>query len=520
MVIEVDDSGLKKAQQRLQATREKLDAAANQTAVAGAALTAGLFAVGRSVLQFERSMNNLQAATNETSENMAILRKEAQRMGRTTKFSASQAADAQVELGRAGFDTAKIIATLPNVLSLAAAGNLSMAESAGIVTSAMAGFQLEADQSQRITDVLAAAAASAKTDVSAMGFALSKVAPIASKLNISIEQTSAALAVLQDNGQSAEIAGTGLRGVLAKLINPSNDARKAMARLGVNSRELAEIAGEGNLTGVMEILGQAGLDTASAFKIFGQESATQAVILAGAIPKIRQLETSYEGAGGAAERMANQQMAGLPGAIDTLLSKFEGLLLALGDAGVTAAIIKMSDFLGQLIDRFQNADPVIQKIIAGALTLGPALIGLAGILKLVSGVVGVFNALLFANPIGLIIAAVAALIAALGVLYAYWDEVVASFKAGFDLVGGILDDVGDFFGLGGDDNGRPPAPGAGAPAVAGGGGVTQNTISPSIGQVHINAPGADSREIAANINTQMRDQFRNAAQNFDSEIAR
>ncbi len=533
---EVDDKGLKKAKQRLESVQKGFDNTANKVGIAGAGLTAGLFAVGRSVLQFERSMNELQAATNVSAEEMAEMRKQAMEMGRTTKFSASQAADAQVELGRAGLSTSQIIETLPGVLSLAAAGNLQMSEAAAIATSTIAGFGLETGEAGRVADVLAAAASSAKTDVSQMGFALSKVAPTAQSLGVDLETTAASLAVLQNNGIKAEEAGTGLRNVLARLVNPSTAAREALAGVGVDADELSDIVGEGNLSGAMQLLADAGLDTKAAFEIFGAEAANQATILINSTGKVNELKTAYDGAAGSAERMAQQQMMGLPGAVDTLTSKFEGLLLTLGDAGVTAALIKMANFLGNVTDAFANADPVVQKIIAAALTLGPALLGLAGFLKIVSGAIAVFNALLFANPIGLIILAITAVIGAITALIVYWDEVIDAFKAGFSVIGDIVDSVGGLLGFESDEETDAPdiGPGQrrannGAPVVPPGLAQAQqylasnrtnvNNANVEVGDINLTIPGADSTEIASNVGTIMRDQLRNTAQNFDSTEA-
>ena len=150
---EVDDKGLTDAQKRVDKFKKDMDNVAANIGIAGAALTAGLFVVGKSVLEFERQMNALGAATNATDEDMAKLRKQAKALGVQTAFSASQAAQAQTELGKAGLSTTEILGTMNGVLALAAAGQLGMAEAASITTSTLAAFKLETSDSARISEI-------------------------------------------------------------------------------------------------------------------------------------------------------------------------------------------------------------------------------------------------------------------------------------------------------------------------------------------------------------------------------
>ena len=254
--FEVDDKGIKNAKQKIKETRAELDKAANTAAVGGAVLTAALFGVGHSVLGFEKGMNALRAATNATDEDMAMLRKQAKQLGRETSFSASQAADAQTELGKAGYDTIKILETMPGVLALAAAGQLSMKEAAETTTAVMAAFKMEASDSGRVADVLAAAASSAKTTVSEMGFAMSKVAPTAQSLGMELEETASMLATLQNNGLEASIAGTGLKTIMLRLAKPSKEARNAMASLGLSLSEVQKAVKQGKIADLMAEMGE------------------------------------------------------------------------------------------------------------------------------------------------------------------------------------------------------------------------------------------------------------------------
>jgi len=517
---EVDDKGLTDAQKRVEKFKGDLDKVAGQVAMAGAALTAGLALVGKNVLDFEKQMNALGAATNATDEDMLKLRNQAKELGRQTAFSASQAAEAQTELGKAGLSTTEILGTMNSVLALAAAGQLSMGEAAGITTSIMAAFKLETEDSAVVADVLAAAAASAKTTVSEMGFALSKAAPTAKALGLSLEETAAALAVMQNNGLKAEVAGTGLRTMLLKLSKPTNESKNALQEMGISAKFVADKMKEGKLNEVMERLGKANMSAAQASAIFGMEATSQALILASNTEELAKLEDAYEGAGGAAQRMADRQLKGLPGAVARVISKFEGLLLALGDAGLTKFLERAADGLGAFLDMLTNANPIIQGMMAFVLALGPALLGLAAIIKVVAVAVGILNAAFFASPLGLITLGVLGLIAAITALAVFWDDIIESFTNGFKIIGGIFGKVSDFLGFGDTDiianNTAPAGATTASPIIS----SNQQTNTASVGKIEINAPGADSREIAQNVSGAMRDQLQNTAQDLDSNFSR
>lgn len=519
--FEVDDRSLTDAEKRVDKFKKKMDEVGNKLALGGAALTAGLALVGNSVLNFEKEMNALGAATNASAEEMVLLREQAKLLGRQTVFSASQAAAAQTELGKAGLSTTEILETMNGVLALAAAGQLGMSEAAGITTSIMAAFKLETKDSAVVADVLAAAAASAKTTVSEMGFALSKAAPTAQALGLSLQETSAALAVMQNNGLRAEVAGTGLRTILLKLSKPSKEATTALTKLGLSSKFVADAMEDGRLNEVMAKLGEANIGAADAAAIFGLEATSQGLILAGSTEQLKELQAAYENAGGAAQRMADRQMAGLPGAVARLMSKFEGLLLLLGEAGVTGFLNRLAEGLGAVIDLFVSAPPFVQHLVASLLTFGPALLGLALAFKTVAFAVGIFNAAILANPFGLIVAGVLAVIFVLNTLATFWDDIVEGFTKGFQFIGGIFGKIGDFLGIGETEiiaNRTAPA----ASTITAGGGVSNTTQTSSIevGKIEINAQGADSREIAQNVSGELRNQLQNTAQDFNSSIAR
>ena len=303
-------------------------------ALGAAAISVGQ--AGRTLAQFESAMSKVAAITGSTGAELEKLRATAQRLGGSTEFSATQAADALTYLGMAGYSASESMAALPSVLDLATASGMGLAQSADIASNVLSGFGMEAKNSASVADVLAAASTSANTSVSQLGQAMSTAAPIAASLGIGLEETAASIGVMSDAGIQGERAGTALRGVLASLANPTKQARDALAGYGLTAAEVnPETEG---LTNVMARLREAGISTADAMTIFGREAASGALVLVDGADRFRAFTSELREADGAAGDMAATMRDNLGGDFNSALSAVQGLILALGEAGLTAAL--------------------------------------------------------------------------------------------------------------------------------------------------------------------------------------
>ena len=211
-----------------------------------------------------------------------------------------------------------------------------MAQAADTASNVMAGFGITATDAASVTDVLAAASSSANTSLSQLGGAMSTVAPIASALNIGLADTAAAIGVLSDAGIQAERAGTAMRGVLASLAGPTKQAEDVFKSLGLTLQDVDPAAN--SLSEVMGKLGAAGLSTADAMTVFGREAASGALVLIDGAKKLGEFGQELRNVNGAAGKMAAALRDNLGGDIDGLQSAVSGLMLALGDAGLTAVM--------------------------------------------------------------------------------------------------------------------------------------------------------------------------------------
>lgn len=305
-------------------------------AVMGAA--AGL----RGFATFEERLSTVRAVTQATDTQMQDMETAARRLGATTKFSATQAADGMVFLGRAGFTTSQIIQALPGTLALAAAGALELGDAADIASNVLTGFQMDAREMGRVADVLAAAAANANTDILQLGQGMKFVAPVAASLDVSLESTTAAIGALSDAGLQGEMAGTGLRGALLSLLSPTNEGKKALASLGLTVEDVNP-----KTHGLADILGRlaaAGLGAGEAVEIAGKRGGTALLVLSQSADKVRTLTQSLEEADGAAARMAQTMSANLFGAGRRLLSVLNELtIMFIGDGGIGGALTRFLD---------------------------------------------------------------------------------------------------------------------------------------------------------------------------------
>lgn len=420
-VTKSTDQMARSVEQRLNRMGSRMQSIGSQMSLAlTVPLTVASGAIIKLARDFESSMNRVQGITQATGDQMESLEGLAKELGATTAFSASQAADAMGFLAQAGFSVDEVYSSLPGTLELAAAGQLGLAEAADIASNVLTGFGLKAEEIGRVNDVLAETAISANTNVRQMGEGMAYVAPLAAGMGFTIEETSAAMGLLSDAGIQASAAGTGLRRIMSGLISESDD-------LGITIRDTS-----GEVLPLADILGQLeekGFSAEDAMESFGERGgpALQALLSRGS-DALRDLNTQLENAGGTAARLADTQMAGLPGAMYEFESAIQAVGLAIADSGLgdwTEAILWNAASLAQNLSKVNPLVLRLGTIVGGAaIAAGPLLVVLGGIVKLLptlaTGLRVVRTIMLtMTGPVGII----AALATVLGVsLYQAWDN--------------------------------------------------------------------------------------------------
>jgi len=305
----------------------------NSLAGLGAGIALG--DVTKTFADFDDKMREVSAVSRAVPADIERLTAVAKEMGATTRFSASEAADGLKFLSMAGLDASQSIEALPGTLNLAAAANLELGEAADIVTNALSGMQLPVSELPRVSDAMAYASTRANTSVRELGEAFKIAGPAAKGSGQSLEEVTAVLGGLANNGIKGGEAGNAVKRMLLALQNPTKKARDALERLNVQTLDSA-----GNFRGIIPVmrdLGKANLSLADSSKIFGLYSATAGVAAAGASKQIAQLNVELQDAGGTTDRMAKLMEAGLGGAIRSLKSAWEGLKITIGDGFGDAA---------------------------------------------------------------------------------------------------------------------------------------------------------------------------------------
>ncbi len=229
--------------------------------VAGGLVGLGVAGAVKEMADFTSRLAQVQALSHASSAEMRQLHDAALTAGMAYGFSATQVADAEIELTKAGVSVADILGgALHGALVLAAAGQMDVAEATTVAASAMVQFGLQGKDVPHIADLLAAGADKALGSVGDLGYGLAQVGPVAHQFDISIEETIGTLSALANAGQIGERGGTELSQMLLKLSAPGKNASNIMQQLGISVYDtsgkfvgLSTFAGElhdklGNLT--------------------------------------------------------------------------------------------------------------------------------------------------------------------------------------------------------------------------------------------------------------------------------
>ena len=285
---------------------------------------------------FEAAMSQVKAVSGATGSEFDKLTAKAKEMGATTKFTATQSAEAFNYMAMAGWDSQQMLDGIEGILNLAAASGEDLGTTSDIVTDALTAFGLKAGDAAHFSDVLAQSAASANTNVSMMGESFKYVAPIAGAMKYSVEDTSLALGLMANASVKGSMAGTSLKTALANMAAPTDKMATAMKKYGISLTD-----SNGNmktLKGVLDNLRSSlgGLSetekTAAASTIFGKEAMSGMLAIINATESdYNKLADSINNADGAASRMSDTMLDNLEGSITLLQSAMDGVKISFGE---------------------------------------------------------------------------------------------------------------------------------------------------------------------------------------------
>lgn len=388
---------------------------------------------------FESTMSQVKAISGVTGKQFTALKNKAKDMGKTTAFTASEAGEAFEYMAMAGWEAEDMLNGVDGVMNLAAASGTDLATASDIVTDALTAMGYGAKDATKLADVMAAASSNANTNVEMMGDTFKYVAPLIGALGYNMEDTAVAVGLMANAGIKADKAGTALRSTLSRLSAPPAECANAMEDLGISMTDE-----QGNMKSLGEVMD----DLRSAFdglsetqqtqyakQIAGQEAMSGLLAIVNAAPSdYERLTNAINNADGAAEKMSATMRDNLGGDMTLLSSKMESIQIALYEkiepalrSGVEA-LSGLANGLGFVVDHLEVFSAVISGLTVTVATFllimnwGTIMAAATKAIKGVQLAMVAFNTALATNPIALIVALVAGLIAAFITLWNTSEE--------------------------------------------------------------------------------------------------
>lgn len=342
-------------------------------------------------MDFEAGMSQVQATSGASAEEMVQLEAKAKKMGATTKFSASEAAEAFNYMAMAGWKTGDMLDGIEGILMLAASANADLGETSDIVTDALTAMGYAAKDAGQLADVMAAAASNSNTNVGLMGYTFKYAAPIVGALGYNMEDLAIATGLMANAGVKGEMAGTQLRAGMLRLTKPTKEMSTAMDKYGISITN-----SDGSMKSLMEVMQMyrsklGGLTEAeqaqTAAILFGTEAASGWLSIINASDEdFDKLTEAIYNSEGAAKEMSEVMINNLQGDLTIMKSALEGVGIAayqgfsnplrqavqsvsaeLSSYDVAKLINGVSYEIGQLASRVASALPGIMSTVVGVI---------------------------------------------------------------------------------------------------------------------------------------------------------
>lgn len=502
------DETTNKAQSFSQKLSDKFTDVGSKATKLGTKLSLGLTApiafIGTKAIQatadFEYAMSEVGAISGATGDDLAALESKAKEMGETTKFSASESAEALKYMAMAGWKTSDMLNGLDGVLNLAAASGADLGTTSDIVTDALTAMGYSAGDAGKLADVMAAASSNANTNVELMGETFKYAGTMAGTMGYSMEDVALAIGLMANSGIKGSMAGTSLNAIISRLATNTNGATDCINELGVEFYNADGTAR--NFGDVMSELREAtrGLTTEQKAEIASTVAGEEAkkgllAILNASASDYDKLSVAINNSSGSAKKMADTMSNNLSGQITLLKSQLEGLAIqfvtlimpylkqgvewlskvcewiaGLDDGtkrmlitvgGIVAAAGPVLIFFGKVSSGIGEIIKVGGLLIGGIGKLSPAISGIMGIgSKLIGGIGGLIGKVTGGGgliaalgaipaPVWIVIGIFAALVAAGVLIYKNWDEIKEWAGKAWgkitEIVGKAVDGIRNFF---------------------------------------------------------------------------
>lgn len=253
-------------------------------------LTAAIGSAAMSFVDFNQQMANLKAVTGASEPELKVLHDQILQLGASTKFSNDEIAQTATTLAKAGYSVTQVGQLLPGVSTFAAAASIELADAVSLVSDQVTVFGLSAEDASGVSDILTVALNASKLEAADLAESMKYVGPIAHQAGLTLEETSAAIAALAQQGMKGSQSGTSLRMGLMRLARSPKAVTEAFEELGVSQE--AFMTPEGNFKPIGDMIdmlknltrNMGGMEKTRIFsKIFGAEAAPAWVALTATI---------------------------------------------------------------------------------------------------------------------------------------------------------------------------------------------------------------------------------------------
>lgn len=409
------EKNLNKAEKSLKRLNKNLTKVGKSMTMGLTVPVLGLGAASTKVfMDFEQSMLKVKAVSGATEKEFSALKDSAKALGSSTMFSASQVGELQLELSKLGMSVPQILNSTDSVLKLAQATDIELGQAAETTAVALNAFSLSADESARVADVFAFASSNAAVDMEKLQAMLPNVAAV------------------------AKASGDDLEGLTAKIMTLADKTGMEGGKLGTHMKIIYQSLAKNGLTyeEAMEKIRNSTDKVSVATELFGRNAFGSAIALSEVTDKTAEYDDQLRNSEGTAQGMADTMDSGLGGSVRKLKSQMEGLAITIGET-LAPIVEKLVEKVGSAIDWFQSLDEGTRQNIlmwiGVAAAIGPVIFlfgKLVGVvlfaikaIKIIRKGMLLFNAVMAANPVVLVILAIVGLIAVFVTLYNKVDVV-------------------------------------------------------------------------------------------------
>lgn len=353
-----------------------------------AAGIAGAGAIGvKTFMDFDSVITGAGVKAGATAEEMQKMKDAAAQMGAKFPTTAREVAEGMDRLAAGGFDAEQTIGAMPGIIEAAIASGEDMATTSDVVTSALSTWNMMngdiGASTQKVADIIQTANNKSKLGMQDFGLALQYAGGTAASMGVSIEDLSAAMAILSNKGLEASTIGTSLRSTMLNLVNPPKEAADALTQLGLSAADFSD--SNGSFIGIqksVEKLNNAMKDLTPTQKsvyaqmIAGKEASTGLVDLINTdASAYKDMVDSISNSNGSSEEAYLKMQNTLKGSVDALMSSIEALGISFGSA-MAPSIRSAAAALKTVADVFTNMSPAMKSIIIG---IGEAIVGFTGL---------------------------------------------------------------------------------------------------------------------------------------------